>query len=500
MRQSIILLISFALGLPLWASAETTITYQGQLQHQGEPYTGTPDMEFRLYDSLTGDNQIGSPIDKADVPVVDGLFQVELDFGEGAFDGGSRYLEVTVAGDALTPRQKITGSPWSHQALAVAPGSVDSAQIAAGAVGSEELAEDSVIISPGTGLAGGGQVTLGQTTEIGIAPGGVSSDELADAVAVDTIQANTVDAQTYLQDGAPFVPGPETIIQTNAPDPAEPGTIWLRMDEAGTKIWQHNPHGGTIRSVFGGNDVVYAGGWNNVIAASATDEGAFLWEHDHHSGWVDSVFERNGVVYSGSLTSDFRGSVVAADANDEGAFLWEHSHHSDNVNSVFERNDVVYSGSDDHKVIAADANDEGAFLWEHDHHESRVNSVFERNGVVYSGSDDNTVIAADASDGTKLWEHEHHSDRVRSVLKHNGVVYSGSNDNTVIAADALTGAKLWEHDHHSASVRSISERNGVVYSGSNDETIVAVTIASAMHVSDGNEWWHVDWISRAGGD
>lgn len=137
-RHSLLLFVF----LPLLGVAETTITYQGQLQEQGQPFTGTPGMEFRLYDSLEGGNQIGDAEFFSGVPVEEGLFQVELDFGTGAFDGGERYLEIEVAGSTLEPRQKISGTPTAQHALGVAADSVGSHQIVAGAVGADELADD----------------------------------------------------------------------------------------------------------------------------------------------------------------------------------------------------------------------------------------------------------------------------------------------------------------------------------------------------------------------
>lgn len=95
-------------------AADTTITYQGQLQDGSGPYTGTPDMVFRLYDSLTGANQVGADIEIVGVPVTDGLFQAELDFGD-AYDGG-RWLEIEVDGAVLAPRQPISSVPVAIRA------------------------------------------------------------------------------------------------------------------------------------------------------------------------------------------------------------------------------------------------------------------------------------------------------------------------------------------------------------------------------------------------
>ena len=148
-------LLAFSIG-----SASSPITYQGQLQYGSGPFTGTPEMGFRLFDSLIEGNQVGDAEIFTAVSIEDGLFKVELDFGTGAFDGGARWLEIEVAGDILQPRQKITGSPWSHQALSVAVGSVGSDQIAAGAIGTNQADSDQIQLritgtcAPGTTLAG----------------------------------------------------------------------------------------------------------------------------------------------------------------------------------------------------------------------------------------------------------------------------------------------------------------------------------------------------------
>jgi trimeric autotransporter adhesin len=116
----IFILMTALLGLALSESvsaSDTTITYQGQLQDGSGPVTGTPDMVFRLYDDLVAGNQVGADIVEEAVPVTDGLFQVELDFG-AAYDQ-SRWLEVEVDGVELSPRQPITAAPVAINALNV---------------------------------------------------------------------------------------------------------------------------------------------------------------------------------------------------------------------------------------------------------------------------------------------------------------------------------------------------------------------------------------------
>jgi hypothetical protein len=108
------LLCTFALSA---SASETTITYQGQLQQAGTPFTGTTDLEFRLFDQPSDGSQVGTTQTRDNWPVEDGLFQVELDFGAAAFSQQVRYLEIRVGGSALNPRQAVRASPMALFAL-----------------------------------------------------------------------------------------------------------------------------------------------------------------------------------------------------------------------------------------------------------------------------------------------------------------------------------------------------------------------------------------------
>lgn len=100
------------------ALAQQPITYQGQLRQSGSPFTGLADMQFRLFDSLSGGSPVGATLARVDVPVEDGLFQVELDFVAGSFGPSPRWLEIVVEGVALSPRQKVQAAPMAMFALA----------------------------------------------------------------------------------------------------------------------------------------------------------------------------------------------------------------------------------------------------------------------------------------------------------------------------------------------------------------------------------------------
>jgi hypothetical protein len=108
------LLASFCFALT--ASAEP-ISYQGQLNDGGVPANGIYDIKFQLFDALTGGTQVGPTIDVADVLVVGGVFNTEIDFGE-VFNADDLWLRIAVRPGELNtfftellPRQPLLQVP-----------------------------------------------------------------------------------------------------------------------------------------------------------------------------------------------------------------------------------------------------------------------------------------------------------------------------------------------------------------------------------------------------
>jgi hypothetical protein len=95
----------------------TRFTYQGRLMEGGVPAEGTHDFVFRLYDAAIGGNQIGNDVTVDGWPVAGGLFTVALDFGASAFLGDARWLDISVDGTPLTPRQPLDATPYALYAL-----------------------------------------------------------------------------------------------------------------------------------------------------------------------------------------------------------------------------------------------------------------------------------------------------------------------------------------------------------------------------------------------
>jgi hypothetical protein len=98
------------------AQGTTAFTYQGQLHDSGTNANGNYTMTFTLYDSASGNNEIGTAI-TTNATLVNGLFTVNLDFGAGAFSGNTRWLNLTVQSgsdvETLTPRVQVLPAPYA---------------------------------------------------------------------------------------------------------------------------------------------------------------------------------------------------------------------------------------------------------------------------------------------------------------------------------------------------------------------------------------------------
>ena len=124
---SVVVLGLLASGVTWAEPMGTAFTYQGRLtDYDGNPFQGSYDFEFMLYDDPDGGSQIGDTFPVDNQEVTKGLFTVVLDpngqFGPDAFTGEARWLEVHVreAGvgefSQLLPRQKVTPTPYAIHA------------------------------------------------------------------------------------------------------------------------------------------------------------------------------------------------------------------------------------------------------------------------------------------------------------------------------------------------------------------------------------------------
>jgi hypothetical protein len=159
---TILLLLTALTGLA--APFGSAFTYQGRLNSSGSPSAnGLYDFRFTLHDAATLGSSVGSAVAVSAVPVTNGLFTVQLNFGATAFTSGeARWLQLEVNTNGVTslitlsPRQRVNPAPQAiyagssasattaTTASSVAAGAVTSSSLAPGAVGGPAIADGSI--------------------------------------------------------------------------------------------------------------------------------------------------------------------------------------------------------------------------------------------------------------------------------------------------------------------------------------------------------------------
>ena len=126
--------LAVVLASPAWA-VPAKFTQQGRLlDTSGQPLTGTHGLFFTLYDAETGGAQQWSEYHSA---IFDnGYYTVTLGevtpLDDLLFSGAGLWLDLSVDGVTLTPRQELASVPWALRAISaenVDGGVVDAAEI-----------------------------------------------------------------------------------------------------------------------------------------------------------------------------------------------------------------------------------------------------------------------------------------------------------------------------------------------------------------------------------
>lgn len=305
-------------GATAQATANTTFTYQGKLTNSGAPVNAPTDFQFVLYNAPVGGAQLGTRVIKLDhVPVSNGLFIVNLDFG-AVFDGAPAYLEVGVkpggsseAYSILSPRTALTGAPY---ALSLAPGTTvnttDPAETASGLTGRVALTtagrESAGLRGINDGTGNGGYGVAGEHK--GYGSGIYGKAEKGSGV----FGLSYSSVGVYGLSGG--IDGRGVLGQTSGKDAY--GVYGINTS-AGTGVYGFSKTGNAI---FGYTEGGYAGYfYGNVFVKGTLSKAGGSFKIDHpldpankylsHS-FVESPDMKN--IYDGVVTLDSKGEAVVA--------------------------------------------------------------------------------------------------------------------------------------------------------------------------------------------
>ena len=112
-----VLILLISLGYS-FADVPCKINYQGRLIKDNVPVDGTKTMRFSIHDSAVSGNELWTSGD-VDITVHNGLFRYILGSDGGDLSsidwtaGEELYLEVTVGGETLSPREQIYAYPYA---------------------------------------------------------------------------------------------------------------------------------------------------------------------------------------------------------------------------------------------------------------------------------------------------------------------------------------------------------------------------------------------------
>ena len=302
----------------------TVFTYQGQIKKDGNPVNSNCGLQFSLWDAAgsgsppSGGTQISTTQTITNVSVTNGLFTIpDLDFGNGAFNGEGRWLQIAVncVGDTgytdLAPRQALTPAPyamalpglWTQQA-GTSPnliGGYSGNSVTAGVTGAT------------IGGGGGPSTYINQVTDnYGTVSGGVGNRAGDDFGTV-------LDARYAVVGGG-----------YNNVASGEYASVGGGYNNVASG--EHASVGGGYHNIASGNYAIVPGGQSNVAGgtfsfaagrgAQANAQGCFVWADSYGFGSVtcNEVNNRwaaraSGGVYFYTNTSLNAGSYLAVDGS-----------------------------------------------------------------------------------------------------------------------------------------------------------------------------------------
>jgi len=123
MKKTLFFLVIIFSVASLAFAQGNAFSFQGRLNDGTNPANGRYDLQFKLFDAITGGTQIGPTVSRPGTTLINGVFSTTLDFGAQAFQNpNSIFIEIAVkpfgSPNQLTilgPRQQLTVVPFASR-------------------------------------------------------------------------------------------------------------------------------------------------------------------------------------------------------------------------------------------------------------------------------------------------------------------------------------------------------------------------------------------------
>ncbi len=278
----------------------TAFTYQGQLQNNSSPASGSYNLTFTLFTNSVGGTAVAGPVTNSAIVVTNGLFTVLIDFGAGVFTGATNWLQIGVESNGtasfttLAPRQELTPVPYAIYAESVPAAGIS------GTLLDTQLLHDAVTVTAGPGFSGGGKVTLGNSITL-TNTGVLSVTGNAD------ITATTVNGAVTLGDTATSADTANTLVKRDGSGNFSAATITL---DGNLNLPATTATAGIIYS--GGTPLIHAYGSQNFFAGpnagNLTMSGPDNTASGYEALYNNTRGSANTAVGAGALLSNTNGS------------------------------------------------------------------------------------------------------------------------------------------------------------------------------------------------
>ena len=322
----------------------TAFTYQGQLQNNDSPASGTYNLAFSLFNTNATGVSTAGPVTTNGVIVSNGLFTVLIDFGHGVFTGTNYWLEIGVETNGaspfttLAPRQQLTPVPYAIFAESASNllGSVPATQLTgtlpggslSGTYGNAVTLNNAGDIFSGTfngsfsGIFSGSganlnvstaQLTGGANYNVFIGPAGNSTTTGGDDTAsgFQALHANTTGSSDTASGYFALHANTTGSLNTaNGLEALQANTIGSLNTANGYQALQANTSG-SLNTADGGSALNYTtfGSYNTADGFGA------LYENSSGSNNIALGYEAGFSISTGSSNIDIGNVGVAGDAN-----------------------------------------------------------------------------------------------------------------------------------------------------------------------------------------